>query len=138
MQLTGAGLGSNPGLVISTCFHDLSGPHPLFHESLTREGDPIVAGLPALYTPPPKAVSSQGWAQRSLSPGLAVSTPPHPQPCPPPPLPPSGWLASAAPWLPPWPGPSDPTIYDPKAPSRAQPGILQTGSPNCPLSENQS
>ena len=89
MQLTGAGLGSNPGLGISTCFHDLSGPHPLFHESLTGEGDPIAAGIPALYTPPPKAVSSPGRAQSSLSPGLAVSTPPPP----PLPTPRPQWLA---------------------------------------------
>lgn len=125
VHLTGAGLESDLDPGISTCFHDHSGLSPPFRGPMTQAGDPIAAsdtGFPRQRVP-----GGRGRHMGGLSPGLAVSPPP-PQ-----------WLAGlCCPLAAALAGPRDPTVYHLEAATRAQPGILKTGSPNCQLSENQS
>lgn len=126
VQLIGVGLGSDLDPGISTCFPDHSGLSPTFRGPLTRVGNPTAGsdtGLPRQWVP---------WGRHAgaLSPSLAVCPPPLPRPL---------WLAGlCCPLAATLVGPHDPTVYYLEAPTSAQPGILQTGSPNCQLSENQS
>ena len=108
VQLTGVGLESDLDPGISTCFPDPSGLSPPFRGPMTQAGDPIAASDTGFQRP--RVPRGRGRHMGGLSPGLAVSPPPYPAP--------KGWLASAAPWLPPWRGHAN----TPRITWRLQPG----------------